>query len=67
MTAADAKVASRLILMASAPFMLPWMLQTRPFGNPRAQVEPLMQCLVGGLTEANAEVAAPSACHGDRP
>jgi len=47
--------------------MLPWMLQTRPFGNPRAQVEPLMQCLVGGLTEANAEAAAPSACHGDRP
>jgi AcrR family transcriptional regulator len=34
--AIDAKVADRLILMASAPFVLPWMLRTQPFGNPRA-------------------------------
>jgi len=65
LAAVDAKVPSRLILMASAPFVLPWMLRTQPFGNPRAQVEPLMKCLVSGLTKANSEGAAASVCHSD--
>lgn len=60
LAAINARVTGRLILMASAPFVLPWMLRTQPFGNPRAQVEPLMQCLVLGLTKANAEAAAAS-------
>ena len=63
----DAKSASRLILMASAPFVLPWMLRTQPFGNPRVQVEPLMKCLVSGLTKANSEGAAASVRHSDPP
>ena len=67
LAAVDAKVASRLILMASAPFVLPWMLRTQPFGNPRAQVEPLMKCLVAGLTEANAKGAAAAVHPGDPP
>ena len=51
-TAREVKATSRLILMASAPFVLPWMLRTQPFGNPRAQVEPLMKCLVAGFTKS---------------
>lgn len=65
LAAVDAKVASRLILLASAPFILPWMLRTLPFGNPRPQVEPLLQCLVSGLTKANLTSAATSVPHGD--
>ena len=65
--AADPKIASRLILMASAPFVLPWMLRTLPFGNPRLQVEPLMKCLVAGFTEANSNGVAAAAHHGDQP
>ena len=45
------KATSRLVLMARAPFVLPWMLRTQPFGNPRAQVAPLMRCLVAGLAQ----------------
>lgn len=61
--ATDAKVASRLILTASAPFVLPWMLRTQPFGNPRAQVEPLITCLIAGLTIAMQDgAAAPVPC-----
>jgi AcrR family transcriptional regulator len=52
LAAINAGNTGRLILMASAPFVLPWMLRTQPFGNPRAQVEPLMRCLVSGLTRA---------------
>lgn len=63
----DAKVAGRLILMASAPFVLPWMLRTQPFGNPRAQVEPLMKCLVSGLKKANSADALASVHHDDPP
>jgi AcrR family transcriptional regulator len=58
MAAIDAKVAGRLILLASAPFVLPWMLRTQPFGNPRAQVEPLMKCLVAGLMKTEPAGAA---------
>jgi AcrR family transcriptional regulator len=65
LAAGDAKGASRLILMASAPFVLPWMLRTLPFGNPRPQVEPLMKCLVSGLTKANSQGAAASVDHSD--
>lgn len=66
LAAVDAKVASRLILMASAPFVLPWMLRTLPFGNPRPQVEPLMKCLVSGLIKADPTDAAASVHQGDR-
>ena len=66
LAALSTKTASRLILMASAPFVLPWMLRTQPFGNPRAQVEPLMKCLVSGFTKANAKEAAAS-FHPDGP
>jgi AcrR family transcriptional regulator len=67
LAAVDAKVAGRMILMASAPFVLPWMLRTQPFGNPRAQVEPLMKYLVAGLTEAGAVDAAAAVHAGDFP
>ena len=40
---------SRLILIASAPFVLPWMMQNEPFGDPRPQVGPLIRCLVSGM------------------
>jgi AcrR family transcriptional regulator len=56
--AADPEQLAQLILLASAPFVLPWMLQTQPFGNPRAQVEPLMQCLVSGLKAVDSPRAA---------
>ncbi len=45
----DPRTASRLVLLACAPFVLPWMLRTQPFGNPLPQVEPLIRCLVAGL------------------
>jgi AcrR family transcriptional regulator len=63
--AVDGKVARRLILMASAPFVLPWMLRTLPFGNPRPQVEPLMKCLVSGLTTTNSKGTAVLICHSE--
>jgi AcrR family transcriptional regulator len=44
------KVRSRMILMASAPFVLPWMMQNEPFGDPRATVEPLVRALVSGFS-----------------
>jgi AcrR family transcriptional regulator len=50
---ADPRAAGRLVLVACAPFILPWMLRTQPFGNPLFQVEPLVGCLVAGLTTAN--------------
>jgi hypothetical protein len=53
--------------MAGASFVLPWMLRTQPFGNPRAQVEPLMKCLVAGLTEAGAMGTAIAVRAGDSP
>lgn len=65
--AVDGKVACRLILMASAPFVLPWMLRTLPFGNPRPRVEPLIRCLVSGLTTAEARSPAVLICHSDPP
>jgi AcrR family transcriptional regulator len=43
------KLRGRLILMANAPFILPWMMQNEPFGNPRAMVEPLIRSLAAGL------------------
>ena len=49
---AAVKLRSRMILMASAPFVLPWMMLNEPFGNPRIMVEPLIRSLVAGLTEA---------------
>ncbi len=45
------KLRSRLIMLASAPFVLPWMMQNEPFGNPRAMVEPLIRSLAAGLAE----------------
>jgi len=42
---------SHLILMACAPFVLPWMMQNEPFGNPRSMVEPLVRSLFAGLDD----------------
>jgi len=67
LTAVEARVTGRMILMAGASFVLPWMLRTQPFGNPRAQVEPLMKCLVAGLTEAGAMGTAIAVRAGDSP
>ena len=61
----DVRATSRMILMAGAPFVLPWMLRTQPFGNPRVQVEPLMKCLVAGLTRAGAAGSAAAVRHCD--
>ncbi len=63
--AIDARVAGQLILLASAPFVLPWMLRTQPFGNPRAQVEPLIKCLVSGLAKTTPAGIAASAQPGN--
>jgi AcrR family transcriptional regulator len=43
------KLRSRMILMASAPFVLPWLLLNEPFGSPRSMVEPLIRSLILGL------------------
>lgn len=52
---------SRLILLASAPFVLPWMMLNKPFGNPRPRVVPLVTCLVSGLARARHPAEAGSA------
>lgn len=44
-----AKTQGRLILLACAPFVLPWMMLNEPFGDPSAQVRPLLRTLVAGL------------------
>ncbi|MFI5336008.1 MAG: TetR/AcrR family transcriptional regulator [Opitutales bacterium] len=62
-TTIDPKAASRLILLACAPFVLPWLLRTQPFGNPRAQVEPLLHCLVAGLMKTDSMGAATAPNH----
>ena len=54
----------RMVLIASAPFVLPWMMQNTPFGDPRPQVAPLVRCLVAGLA---AERAARSRAAASRP
>ena len=53
----------RLILLASAPFVLPWMMLNKPFGNPRPRVVPLVTCLVSGLARGRhpAEAGSPPA------
>jgi len=43
------KQRGKMILMASAPFLLPWMLLNEPFGDPRSMVEPLIRSLVSNL------------------
>jgi AcrR family transcriptional regulator len=40
---------AQLILVACAPFVLPWMMSNEPFGDPRPRVEPLLATLVAGL------------------
>ena len=45
-----AKRHARLILTACATFVLPWMLQNVPFGDPRPKVKPLIHCLLSGMT-----------------
>lgn len=40
---------AQLILVGSAPFVLPWMMSREPFGDPRPRVAPLVAALVGGL------------------
>jgi AcrR family transcriptional regulator len=54
---------SRLILVASAPFVLPWMMQNEPFGDPRPQVGPLIRCLVSGMV-AEQPLPATAALYG---
>lgn len=56
------KLQSRMILLASAPFVLPWLLASEPFGNPRVMVEPLIRSLLPGLTVSRATTA--NAIHG---
>ncbi len=48
---ATVKVHSRMILLASAPFILPWMLANEPFGDPRTMVEPIVRAFVAGLDD----------------
>ena len=43
-----------LILLAGAPFVLPWLLRNQPFGDPRNKVAPLVTCLVAGLAAPQA-------------
>jgi AcrR family transcriptional regulator len=43
------EASGRLVLLASAPFVLPWMMQNTLFGDPQTQVEPLIRCLVLGM------------------
>ena len=45
----DAAGDADLILLAGAPFVMPWLLRNQPFGDPRNKVAPLMTCLVAGL------------------
>ena len=45
----DAAADADLILLAGAPFVMPWLLRNQPFGDPRNKVAPLMTCLVAGL------------------
>lgn len=52
------KARGRLILFASAPFILPWMMLNEPFGDPRAHVEPLVRALVAGLSVDQPQHAA---------
>jgi AcrR family transcriptional regulator len=40
---------AELIMLAGAPFIMPWLLRNQPFGDPRNKVAPLMTCLVAGL------------------
>ena len=58
--AGEAAATGRMILLACAPFVLPWMLRTQPFGNPRAQVGPLVRCLVAGLAKTRESGSLPS-------
>jgi AcrR family transcriptional regulator len=46
---AAVRLRSKMILMASAPFVLPWMMLNEPFGNPRSMVRPLVRSLVSGV------------------
>jgi len=52
----------RLVLVASAPFVMPWMMQNTPFGDPRGQVMPLIRCLTLGMIADH--MADPLAAHG---
>ena len=47
--AADLPRATELIQLASAPFVLPWMLANQPFGDVRPRVADLVRCLINGL------------------
>ncbi len=57
------EVRTRTILLACAPFILPWMMLNEPFGDPRPQVGPLIRCLVSGMA---AELPAAKADFGKR-
>jgi AcrR family transcriptional regulator len=53
----DAAGHAELILLAGAPFVMPWLLRNQPFGDPRNKVAPLMTCLVAGLAAPQAITA----------
>jgi hypothetical protein len=55
------KLHGRMILMACASFLLPWMLQNEPFGNPRAMVEPLIRSLISGMIDDATDLVATKA------
>lgn len=45
----DLRRGTDLVQLASAPFVLPWMLANQPFGDARPQVPGLVACLINGL------------------
>ena len=57
---------ARLILTASATFVLPWMLLNEPFGNPRPKVAALIRCLMSGLNAQPPLTAQEIALHHDQ-
>jgi AcrR family transcriptional regulator len=58
------KLRSKMILMACATFVLPWMLLNEPFGNPRSMVEPLIRSLIAGLSDGPLASIAPTSARG---
>ncbi len=55
---ADLDRAATLVHLASAPFVLPWMLANQPFGDVRPQVPEFVAGLFGGLSSIH--TGAPS-------
>ncbi len=58
--APDPAAMGRLVFLASAPFVLPWMMLNTPFGDPRPHVAPLVHCLISGLRAESLPQPSPS-------